>query len=134
MVSVGQHLSLMCIGQDVRGNIKLSLKSTLPQPKLKAIKVEQSASTPKGSTSTVEETSGDAEKCSESTSSIPSIVIRSVAECDEVEKSSGAVKTSESSPKSVHIFINYCTPSTTLYRICKLIYFPTCIFTLLSNL
>lgn len=129
MVSVGQHLSLMCIGQDVRGNIKLSLKSTLPQPKLKAIKVEQSAST-----STVEETSGDAEKCSESTSSIPSIVIRSVAECDEVEKSSGAVKTSESSPKSVHIFINYCTPSTTLYRICKFIYFPTCIFTLLSNL
>ncbi|XP_020589440.1 polyribonucleotide nucleotidyltransferase 2, mitochondrial isoform X2 [Phalaenopsis equestris] len=30
-VSVGQELSVMCIGQDVRGNIKLSLKATLPK-------------------------------------------------------------------------------------------------------
>ncbi|KAJ6951060.1 polyribonucleotide nucleotidyltransferase 2 [Populus alba x Populus x berolinensis] len=34
-ISVGQQLSLMCIGQDVRGNIKLSLKATLPQLKSK---------------------------------------------------------------------------------------------------
>ncbi|TVU29213.1 hypothetical protein EJB05_20771, partial [Eragrostis curvula] len=32
VVSVGQVLSLTCIGQDVRGNIKLSLKATLPPP------------------------------------------------------------------------------------------------------
>ncbi|KAJ6754254.1 POLYRIBONUCLEOTIDE NUCLEOTIDYLTRANSFERASE [Salix purpurea] len=31
VISVGQQLSLMCIGQDVRGNIKLSLKATLSQ-------------------------------------------------------------------------------------------------------
>ncbi|XP_052143755.1 polyribonucleotide nucleotidyltransferase 2, mitochondrial [Oryza glaberrima] len=30
VVSVGQVLSLTCIGQDLRGNIKLSLKATLP--------------------------------------------------------------------------------------------------------
>ncbi|KAK3158463.1 hypothetical protein QOZ80_2AG0137560 [Eleusine coracana subsp. coracana] len=35
VVSVGQVLSLTCIGQDVRGNIKLSLKSTLPPPRNK---------------------------------------------------------------------------------------------------
>jgi polyribonucleotide nucleotidyltransferase len=32
VVSVGQSLSLTCVGQDVRGNIKLSLKATLPPP------------------------------------------------------------------------------------------------------
>ncbi|KAJ1416534.1 S1 domain [Sesbania bispinosa] len=32
VVSIGQQLSLMCIGQDVHGNIKLSLKATLPRP------------------------------------------------------------------------------------------------------
>nr|CAB3447244.1 unnamed protein product [Digitaria exilis] len=35
VVTVGQGLSLMCIGQDVRGNIKLSLKATLPKPRKK---------------------------------------------------------------------------------------------------
>uniref|UniRef100_A0A0A9CTC4 Umc2724 n=1 Tax=Arundo donax TaxID=35708 RepID=A0A0A9CTC4_ARUDO len=35
VVSVGQVLPLRCIGQDVRGNIKLSLKATLPQPRNK---------------------------------------------------------------------------------------------------
>lgn len=33
VVSVGQQLSLMCIGQDMRGNLTLSLKATLPTPK-----------------------------------------------------------------------------------------------------
>ncbi|XP_078148969.1 polyribonucleotide nucleotidyltransferase [Carex rostrata] len=33
VVSVGQQLSLMCIGQDIRGNLTLSLKATLPTPK-----------------------------------------------------------------------------------------------------
>ncbi|KAL2930534.1 Polyribonucleotide nucleotidyltransferase 2 mitochondrial [Bienertia sinuspersici] len=33
VVSIGQQLSLMCIGQDVRGNIKLSRKAILPQAK-----------------------------------------------------------------------------------------------------
>ncbi|XP_062222750.1 polyribonucleotide nucleotidyltransferase 2, mitochondrial-like [Phragmites australis] len=35
VVSVGQVLSLRCIGQDVRGNIKLSLKATLPHQRNK---------------------------------------------------------------------------------------------------
>ncbi|WMV33766.1 hypothetical protein MTR67_027151 [Solanum verrucosum] len=35
VVSVGQQLSLMCIGQDVHGNIKLSLKATLPRRRSK---------------------------------------------------------------------------------------------------
>eukprot|EP01018_Ginkgo_biloba_P018069 Gb_20425 [translate_table: standard] len=44
VVSVGQQLSLMCIGRDLRGNVKLSLKATLPQPKseLPNIDVEES--------------------------------------------------------------------------------------------
>ncbi|XVF58326.1 hypothetical protein PTKIN_Ptkin07bG0057100 [Pterospermum kingtungense] len=33
VVFVGQQIFLMCIGQDVRGNIKLSRKVTLPQPR-----------------------------------------------------------------------------------------------------
>ncbi|KAL9247922.1 hypothetical protein vseg_021299 [Gypsophila vaccaria] len=33
VLSVGEQLSLMCIGQDVRGNIKLSRKAILSQPK-----------------------------------------------------------------------------------------------------
>lgn len=33
VVSVGQQLSLMCIGQDMRGNLTVSLKATLPTPK-----------------------------------------------------------------------------------------------------
>ncbi|KAK7266061.1 hypothetical protein RIF29_18701 [Crotalaria pallida] len=32
VLSIGQQVSVMCIGQDFRGNIKLSLKATLPHP------------------------------------------------------------------------------------------------------
>ncbi|KAM1075871.1 hypothetical protein PS2_023195 [Malus domestica] len=116
VVAVGEQLSLMCIGQDVRGNIKLSLKATLPQSGSKTNNaVEESVS------STQEEPSiwaaaGDllsngqekqsssseelpANNCevggiNSSTSSTP-ILIRSAAECDEVEKAAGLVQNSD---------------------------------------
>ncbi|KAB2610214.1 polyribonucleotide nucleotidyltransferase 2 [Pyrus ussuriensis x Pyrus communis] len=116
VVAVGEQLSLMCIGQDVRGNIKLSLKATLARSGSKTNNaVEESIS------STQEEPSiwaaaGDlssngqekqsssseelpANKCevggiNSSASSTP-ILIRSAAECDEVEKAAGLVQNSD---------------------------------------
>lgn len=46
VVSVGQQLSLMCLGMDVCGNIKLSLRATLPQAKMKESFVDDSPRTP----------------------------------------------------------------------------------------
>ena len=106
-VSIGQQLSLMCIGQDVRGNIKLSLKATLPRPRadtnnvvegsVPSVKepniwasVEEFSNEQENQNSTSEELSGSKNEMSgvnPSTSSIPSILIKSAAECDEEEKS-----------------------------------------------
>lgn len=119
VVSVGKQISLMCIGQDVRGNIKLSLKATLRQPG------SETKNAVKGSAPVIRETpnilaslenvsNGEQKKSTpeelllsknENTASDPSsfstptVVIRSAAECDEEEKSSGLSKTSKSSPK-----------------------------------
>ncbi|GMH24217.1 hypothetical protein Nepgr_026060 [Nepenthes gracilis] len=121
VVSVGQQLSLKCIGQDVRGNIKLSLKATSPQSGTEANNVTDGYSpsvTPpshlwvpvddlsngeaKESVSLEEQPVG---KCQSNdgapwASSNPSFLIRSAAECDEEEKSSGPDQDSAHIPSS----------------------------------
>ncbi|KAK3183602.1 hypothetical protein Dsin_030888 [Dipteronia sinensis] len=114
VVSVGQQLSLMCIGTDVRGNIKLSLKAT--SPRLESDQrnvVEGSVPVQKEAThvwASIEDVSNEKKQESpltknntsgvnHSTSKIPTILIRSVAECDEEEKSSGLSRSSKSGLK-----------------------------------
>lgn len=119
VVSVGQQISLMCIGQDVRGNIKLSLKATLPQPESETkTVVEGSAPVTKEKPNiwaspenmskgeqlkpTLEELvprKMENTESNRSASLIPSVVIRSAAECDEEEKFAGLSKTSKCAPK-----------------------------------
>ncbi|KAK9052405.1 hypothetical protein SSX86_029034 [Deinandra increscens subsp. villosa] len=109
VISVGQQLSLMCIGQDLRGNIKLSLKATLPQKTKKSVVVEGSSNLSKqkldsctpgkdlltkqeGQISAVKDSPEDTDtstKLNSSYSSTSPIVIRSAVECDEEEKSAG---------------------------------------------
>lgn len=120
VVSVGQQLSLMCIGQDVRGNIKLSLKATLPRP------ASETNGVVRGSVSSMKEApkdwasagitvgaheeqtatsdnlsvnSSEVSGVKPSTSTVPSILIRSAAECEEEEKSAGLIQNSNSTPK-----------------------------------
>ncbi|KAG6588949.1 Polyribonucleotide nucleotidyltransferase 2, mitochondrial, partial [Cucurbita argyrosperma subsp. sororia] len=103
VVSVGQRISLVCIGQDVRGNIKLSLKATMPRPKAEAQNGNSVPSldpvSPVGEVSkTLHETPNSTSNTSpvgisvgsevNSTSSVPSILIRSAEDCDEEEKKS----------------------------------------------
>ncbi|KAF3444628.1 hypothetical protein FNV43_RR14321 [Rhamnella rubrinervis] len=120
VVSVGQQLSLMCIGQDVRGNIKLSLKATLPRPGSETNDVVKgSVSSMKGAPkywaaagNTVDAheeqnatsdnspvNNSEVSGVKPSASSIPSILIRSAAECEEEEKSSGLFENSNSTSK-----------------------------------
>jgi polyribonucleotide nucleotidyltransferase len=73
VISVGQQLSLMCIGQDVRGNIKLSLKATLPTPKKNLVECPVDVA----SQHLQEKTSEDV-----ISSSTPPVIIRSAEECD----------------------------------------------------
>ncbi|KAH6830477.1 polyribonucleotide nucleotidyltransferase [Perilla frutescens var. hirtella] len=98
VVSVGQVLNLMCIGLDVRGNINLSLKATLPKQGSKptfvvgesvAPPVQQTPKVwnPVNNEKRVQENKGDQPVGAMET--LSSIVIRSAAECDEAEKSSG---------------------------------------------
>ena len=124
MVSVGQQISLMCIGRDVRGNIKLSLKATLPRRDSdtndvveEPIPVTKQASSVWESIGNVpdseEEQNSDLEKLpiakdensegSLGTYKTPSFLIRSAAECDEEEKSAGFNPSSESTsePQSI---------------------------------
>ncbi|KAI3813143.1 hypothetical protein L1987_17859 [Smallanthus sonchifolius] len=109
VISVGQQLSLMCIGQDLRGNIKLSLKATLPQKTKKFDMIEGSLNlsiqkpdscTPgkdslteqEGQNFAVKDLPEDMDtstKLNPSYSSMSPIVIRSVVECDKEEKSAG---------------------------------------------
>ncbi|KAI3997657.1 hypothetical protein MKX01_040630 [Papaver californicum] len=109
LVSVGQHLTLMCIGQDVRGNIKLSLKATSHRNEVKNVGPKGSPN-PTKQTPAVWASVGDIIACQEnseialednkdqnqesSSLSSPSFVVRSAAECDEYESFSGADKTS----------------------------------------
>ncbi|CAL0317284.1 unnamed protein product [Lupinus luteus] len=111
LVSVGQQLDVMCIGQDIRGNIKLSHKATLRSPgsfktndvpKGSVASAKEKAkiwapvwnvpSTEEKSSSASELPIGGQDEASEAksksaASQIPVILIRSVAECDEEEKS-----------------------------------------------
>ncbi|XP_020228628.1 polyribonucleotide nucleotidyltransferase 2, mitochondrial [Cajanus cajan] len=112
VVSVGQKLSLMCIGQDVHGNIKLSLKATLPrrggmetndvvEGSVASAKETANIWAPVGNVSSTQEQQnsvsesslgnlelGEAKSQTSQTSQVPVILIRSAAECDEEEKSS----------------------------------------------
>ncbi|KAH0667923.1 hypothetical protein KY285_029129 [Solanum tuberosum] len=98
VVSVGKQLSLMCIGQDVHGNIKLSLKATLPRPKSKTgISVDAPTSQEVNVWAAIEDASNEQKnqgatvgpETNDSTlkSATPAVLIRSAAECDEEEKS-----------------------------------------------
>ncbi|XP_060192274.1 polyribonucleotide nucleotidyltransferase 2, mitochondrial [Lycium barbarum] len=101
VVSVGQQLSLMCIGQDVRGNIKLSLKATQPSPKSKTgISIDEPVLPTKQEVNVwtaIEDVSNEQEKQGSTAgpetndsrlkSATPAVLIRSAAECDEEEKS-----------------------------------------------
>ncbi|KAJ4729261.1 Polyribonucleotide nucleotidyltransferase [Melia azedarach] len=115
VVSVGQQLCLMCIGQDVRGNIKLSLKAASPLPGSGtknvvegSVPVSKEATNvwasdgdvANGQNQELLESKDDFPGANPSTSSTPVILIRSAAECDEEEKASGLGKTSKSKPKS----------------------------------
>lgn len=89
VVSVGQQLNLICIGQDVRGNIKLSLKKTLPRPKSGPTEVVDRSPTDVQEKPTEQPLSKcEVKKRSVSASSVPSFLIRSAEECDEQEASS----------------------------------------------
>ncbi|XP_054817593.1 polyribonucleotide nucleotidyltransferase 2, mitochondrial isoform X1 [Prosopis cineraria] len=112
VVSVGQQLSLLCIGQDVRGNIKLSLKATLPCPEgmetndaaeesVLDTKETRNIWAPVGNEYATQEEQHSVELTTgkhEVGETKPSILIRSAAECDEEEKSLN--KSSKKNPKS----------------------------------
>ncbi|KAK9039560.1 hypothetical protein V6N11_014757 [Hibiscus sabdariffa] len=120
VVSVGQQISLMCIGQDVRGNIKLSRKAILRRSESEEKGVAEGSApltkekpniwvslenVSKGEhqKSTPEELSASEMKKIETNQSVslqPAVVIRSAAECDEEEKSAGLSKTSKRAPKA----------------------------------
>lgn len=97
VVSVGQVLNLMCIGLDVRGNINLSLKATSPKSGSKAAPVVGESVAPVQQTPKVWKPVDNAQKKQENKDDQPtgagetlsSIVIRSVAECEVADKSSG---------------------------------------------
>ena len=124
VLSIGQKLTLRCIGQDVRGNIKLSLKATLPRPGSDGDNVSEALfaslkEAPKYSASYEDMfnepekhsgTSGTSEELlvnknevsgiDAAISSIPQILIRSAAACDEEEKSAGLTRNSKSKSSS----------------------------------
>lgn len=97
VLSVGQVVNLMCIGLDVRGNINLSLKATLPRPRsITNLAIGESVGpvqqTPKvwkpvDNVDKKQDNKGD--QPTSGGESLSSIVIRSAAECDEEEKSAG---------------------------------------------
>ena len=99
----------MCIGQDVRGNIKLSLKATLPQVSSKKSNVTEepvpvSKEAPKVWTSVGNMPNEQEEqKLTEKpvTPSIPGFLIRSAAECDEEDKTAGLNKVSKSNSNTL---------------------------------
>lgn len=115
LVSVGQQLSLRCIGQDVRGNIKLSLKAISPRPGADVKSVVEGSIPVNKQATNVWASVGDVSNgqkpelpmsknetpgVDSSTSSTPAVLIRSAAECDEEEKASGFGQSSKSTLKS----------------------------------
>lgn len=119
VVSVGQKLTLKCIGQDVRGNIKLSLKATLKEDNVaeapvSSLKEAPKYSEPAGGVFNERKKHDDPSDMSEellvdknegievnlASSSVPLILIRSAAECEEEEKSAGLTRNSKSKSKS----------------------------------
>jgi polyribonucleotide nucleotidyltransferase len=114
ILTVGQVLSLMCIGQDVRGNIKLSLKATLPQPRKKDVKSKDPLPSQEVGWAAVENmpsVGADAEPSSSKHEdgtteapafSTPSVIIRSEADCDAQDVANGPkkrAKVAKSSPR-----------------------------------
>ncbi|VFQ89852.1 unnamed protein product [Cuscuta campestris] len=110
VVSVGQQLSLMCIGRDVRGNIKLSLKNTLPGATSKKYDSARESASCTRQASNVRDPfvevcneqqgkrdanvrddvlESDATAGQTSTPGTPAFLIRSAAECDEEERTAG---------------------------------------------
>ncbi|XP_057758466.1 polyribonucleotide nucleotidyltransferase 2, mitochondrial [Arachis stenosperma] len=121
IVSIGQQLSLMCIGQDVRGNIKLSLKAVKPRPggsetddvgegSVASAKETAKIWAPVGDESKAEEQHNSASdfpigknelgEAKPATSQVPVFLIRSAEECDGDEKSTSSNLTSEDTPKN----------------------------------
>jgi polyribonucleotide nucleotidyltransferase len=117
VVSVGQSLSLTCVGQDVRGNIKLSLKATLPPPRDKKksenkdtnslpsqgiigwAAVENSPSVhADGEPSSSKHDDGTPEEGP--AFSTPAVVIRSVDECDSHDAANSPTKKQRKVAKS----------------------------------
>lgn len=105
----------MCISQDVRGNIKLSLKATLPRPEgMKTGDVVEGSVPHKVETPTIfvpvgkktthkkQDSASELGDSKSPTSKIPSILIRSAAECDQEEKSTTLNESSKRNPKSVN--------------------------------
>lgn len=116
VVTLGQSLSLRCIGQDMRGNIKLSLKATLPQPRIKkdlknkdplpsevtgwAAVENMSSVDVDAQLSSTEHENGTTEEAA--AFSTPSVIIRSAADCDAQDDANGSkkrAKVAKSSPR-----------------------------------
>ncbi|KAL0450686.1 UNVERIFIED_CONTAM: Polyribonucleotide nucleotidyltransferase 2, mitochondrial [Sesamum latifolium] len=103
VVSVGQVLNVMCIGLDVRGNINLSLKATLPKLGSNTDPAVVESVAPVLQTPKVWKPDNNVQKEQESKDeqpmgvgeSLSSIVIRSAAECDDEEKSAGLNRSSK---------------------------------------
>ncbi|CAA0828526.1 Polyribonucleotide nucleotidyltransferase 2-mitochondrial [Striga hermonthica] len=96
VLSVGQVVKVMCIGLDVRGNIKLSLKATIPpkqgsksNPIVKepVATVQQTPQVWKPDNNVQKEEESEDDQFKSGKDSLTPIVIRSAAECDEAEKS-----------------------------------------------
>ncbi|KAA8530217.1 hypothetical protein F0562_004926 [Nyssa sinensis] len=117
VVCVGQQISLMCIGQDVRGNIKLSLRATVARPGSETNNVVEGSNAHTNQAPNVWASVGDVPNAQEkqnsaakdmlgkkykisevdASSSSPTILIRSAAECDEEEKSASLNQSSKAS-------------------------------------
>ncbi|CAM8999324.1 unnamed protein product [Rhodiola kirilowii] len=118
VISIGQQLSLMCIGQDLHGNIKLSLKAMTSSVR-KENKMNEGRTAPVGLPSdfasdqdpysthvSFSKNTKNNNEVYEAAQSKPSIVIRSAAECDEEERpslSKKKVKTGVINPKTLKI-------------------------------
>lgn len=110
IISVGQALSLTCIGQDVRGNIKLSLKANLPHPHRPENELASEDATllpsqdlvgwaavenmPSKDADVKSSNSKDVDDTTEETPafSTPAVIIRSAADCDAQDVANGPTK------------------------------------------
>ncbi|CAI9758580.1 unnamed protein product [Fraxinus pennsylvanica] len=106
VVSVGKVLNLMCIGLDVRGNVSLSLKATLPRPGSKKDVSVAAQEAPKvwDPVDNVHKKKYQDDKPLDTEASLLSgtsgVFIRSAVECDEEEKSAGLNNKSKRSLRS----------------------------------